>query len=103
MNIGSGIESLRKKKKISQASLAQKTGLTQTYISLIESNKKKPSTSALEAIAKALDIPLPVFFLLFLDDIDIPENRKKEFELLWPSLKVFIEAIFSESLVNNDK
>ncbi|NDV02440.1 helix-turn-helix domain-containing protein [Pseudoroseicyclus tamaricis] len=55
MDVGTAICRKRHEKGLSQVSLAQMSGLSRNYVSLIESNKKKPSLQALSAIAEALE------------------------------------------------
>jgi len=44
--------------KVSRQALAQKAGLHQTYIGLIERGISNPSLDAAHAIAEALEVPL---------------------------------------------
>ncbi|HTR41369.1 MAG TPA: helix-turn-helix transcriptional regulator [Pseudomonadales bacterium] len=48
----------REAKNLSKQALAQKTGVHQTYIGLIERDISNPSLDRANAIAEALDIPL---------------------------------------------
>jgi transcriptional regulator with XRE-family HTH domain len=48
----------RTARNLSRQALAQKAGLHQTYIGLIERGLSNPSLDAANAIAKALEIPL---------------------------------------------
>ena len=56
--IGKRIQQLRKLKKMSQADLAEYTGMSVSYISHIETGRKKPSLESLVRIASALGITL---------------------------------------------
>lgn len=57
------IRDLRIKAKLSQEELAEKSGLSRTTISNIESGKTESmSTKTIAAIAEALDVPVSVFF-----------------------------------------
>jgi len=47
----------RTAKKLSRQALAQKSGLHQTYIGLIERRLSNPSLDAANAIAEALEVP----------------------------------------------
>ncbi|CUB13996.1 DNA-binding transcriptional repressor PuuR [Bacillus cereus] len=53
------IAELRKEKLISQEKLAEQVGLSRTYISQIENNKKQPNVKLAIKIAKVLRIQLP--------------------------------------------
>ena len=57
-SIGLQIKMYRKFKKISQFELAEKVGITQTYLSQIENNFKNPGLSLLVQIATELNITL---------------------------------------------
>lgn len=53
------IKILRKKKKLTQKGLAQKTGLSQAYINELENGKKtNPTYEVLQKIAQALEVPI---------------------------------------------
>jgi transcriptional regulator with XRE-family HTH domain len=48
----------REKRKLSRATLAEKSGLHQTYIGLLERGERSPNLDTAKAIANALDISL---------------------------------------------
>lgn len=51
------IKTLRIKKNLSQTQLAEKASITQAYLSLLETGKKKnPSLEILQRIAAALEV-----------------------------------------------
>jgi transcriptional regulator with XRE-family HTH domain len=52
------LQRYRTSKKLSRQALAQKAGLHQTYIGLIERRLSNPSLDAANAIAEALELPL---------------------------------------------
>ena len=92
MNIGSAIEIIRKKKSMRQNQLAERAGITQSYLSLIESNKKEPNTKTLKIIASALDTPLPILLLYAIDKEDIPEHKRPAFNVIMPLIQGMIES-----------
>lgn len=55
MDFGSKIKYVRELRNLTQAELSDKCSLSVPFLSEIEHNKKRPSTKALERIAKALD------------------------------------------------
>lgn len=63
MDIGSTIRSIRKRKNITIAQICEKTGLSQGFMSQVETNKTSPSIATLEHIAGALDVPLAYLLL----------------------------------------
>lgn len=52
------LQKQRTAKKLSRQSLAEKAGLHQTYIGMIERGLSNPSLDAANSIAEALQIPL---------------------------------------------
>ncbi|MDD4391104.1 MAG: helix-turn-helix transcriptional regulator [Eubacteriales bacterium] len=54
--IGRKIKTAREKKKLTQMQLAEKVGVTNVFISQIESGQKKASADNLAKISKALNI-----------------------------------------------
>ena len=51
------LEKHRTEKKLSKQELAQKAGLHQTYIGMIERGASNPSLDTANAIAEALEVP----------------------------------------------
>lgn len=94
MKLGIIIRDMRIRKGLSQGELADASDLSQTYLSQIENNQKEPNISTLRRIAKELGIPLPVLFYLSLGVEDIPDEKRKAFELLSPTIKSLVESVF---------
>ncbi|MBH5319502.1 helix-turn-helix transcriptional regulator [Paenibacillus sp. GSMTC-2017] len=63
MNIGSTIRAIRKRKNITIAQICEETGLSQGFMSQVETNKTSPSIATLESIAKSLKVPLAYLLL----------------------------------------
>ncbi len=61
--IGGRIQELRREQNRSQAALAEAAGVSTNHISLIERGKRCPSLEVLEAIARALHVPLHSLFV----------------------------------------
>lgn len=60
--LGRRIKELRKAKKMSQAGLAEATGLSDNYIALVEQGKRSPSLETIEKIASAIKVPYEELF-----------------------------------------
>lgn len=60
-NIGGKIKCERLKKSLKQCELAQKAGISNTFLSDIETNRSSPSLKTLDKIARALEIDIKVF------------------------------------------
>ena len=61
--IGKKISRMRKYKKISQKTLAQKSNLSQSFISHLEQGKRNPTINTIQKISQGLNIPLNKFLL----------------------------------------
>lgn len=64
MDYSKAIRIARSIADITQAELADRSGLDRSYLSLIEGGRRKPSIDALEKIASALEIPFHLLTLL---------------------------------------
>lgn len=56
-SLGSIIKQLRKEKKLTLNQLSNQTGISQPYLSQIESDKKNPSAVYLHKLSEVLDVP----------------------------------------------
>lgn len=64
MNLGKAIKFARTGLDLTQAELAELSGVSTSYISLIEQNKRDPNIGMLNEISRCLNLPL--FALIFL-------------------------------------
>jgi transcriptional regulator with XRE-family HTH domain len=67
MNIGHAIRICRSAKRLSLDELAENAGISQSYLSMMESGKRKPTLSSIEKVAKALGVPTPILLFLAAD------------------------------------
>ncbi|MBA2613827.1 MAG: helix-turn-helix transcriptional regulator [Bacteroidetes bacterium] len=95
MNLGITIKNFRQQKGIKQNVLAEKSGITQTYLSQIENNIKEPNISTLRIICTYLEIPLPVLFFLSFDENDVKPEKRSAFKHIEPSIKSMISEFFT--------
>jgi transcriptional regulator with XRE-family HTH domain len=77
-NLGKRIKLIRVKKGLTQEGLAARSGLTKSYISLLEAGKKIPAISTLSRIAVAFGMRIGDFFESPDDSSDIAVVRKNE-------------------------
>jgi len=56
------IRSLRLQNKLTLQKVAERTGFTKSYLSMVESGKKSPPIATLSKIAKALNVDIAAFF-----------------------------------------
>ena len=92
MNYGRALKTLREVRQLKQKDLADRAALDAGYVSQIESGKKVPSTTALEAIAQALGVPMHLLMLFASEAHDLkglsePQARELEIQLLSIVLK----------------
>lgn len=64
MSLGTAIKTARVRRNIKQKVLAVKMGVSKSYLSLIENDKREPSLSFLKKLADELAIPLSMLFVL---------------------------------------
>ena len=64
MDIGNAIRICRAHRGLTQSVLAKRAGISLSYLSLIEHNKRDPTVSSLGAIAEALGLPLNLLVFL---------------------------------------
>lgn len=94
MNIGKGIKQIREKSGINQVAFAELIGITQSYMSQIESNKKKPSIDLLEKISQQVFIPLPILLWFTVDVGDVKDGMEESFKTMKPSIDELIYSFF---------
>jgi transcriptional regulator with XRE-family HTH domain len=99
MDLGNAIKNIRQQKGIKQNSLAEKSGISQTYLSQIENNAKEPNISTLKNICEHLKVPLPVLFFLAIDSNDISPEKRNAFKHLAPSINSMITEFFGEKII----
>jgi transcriptional regulator with XRE-family HTH domain len=60
--LGDRIKEFRRKKDISQETLAEKVGVDRSYVGFLERGEKNPTLNTLIKIAKALNVNLSALF-----------------------------------------
>ena len=79
MNIGKSIKMCRTSLGLSQEALAQKIGVSMSYISLIEQGKRDPPMSTIGQVADALGVPVSLLTFLAADPSElkgVPEDLR---------------------------
>ena len=72
MNLGKAISLCRKQRGLTQAELAVRAGLSVSYLSLLEQNKRKdPTLSTIQKLAEALRVPSGILFFLAADKTEL--------------------------------
>jgi transcriptional regulator with XRE-family HTH domain len=100
MDIGNSIKLIRKKLGISQIELAEKCNISQTSLCHIETGAKRPSTKTLKKLCGVLQVPESVIYLLAIEHTDIPENKRKIYEIVYPSIRSLVLHIVDDEHVS---
>ncbi len=69
-----------------QEEVAERAGLSASYVSLIEAGKREPSPTAVRKLARGLNVPEPLLTLLASDLSGLPRTEAKTFDQLGRSL-----------------
>jgi transcriptional regulator with XRE-family HTH domain len=94
MNLGKAIKFCRTQKDMTQAQLARRTGLSVSYISLLEQNKRDPAFSTVEKIAHELAVPTNILLFLAADPQELsPLDRELAEKLAFAALNLIREAM----------
>lgn len=94
MKLGTAIRNLRKAKGMKQAEFASRVGLSQSYLSQVEGNKKEPSVEVLKKVSDLAGVPLPVLLWDSLTGEDVPKEKKEAFEMLKPAVDALIKNMY---------
>lgn len=99
MSLGSALKEIRKSKGLSQDDVADSVGITQTYVSMLETDKAFPSKKTLMNIAKTLGLPHQIIELYSLEDNDFAEDKRPTFRVVFPMIKDLLKPL----IANNDE
>lgn len=92
MNLGNAIKLCRTQKNTSQAELAKLAGISVSYLSLLERNKRDPNLSTIRSIADALGVPFSVLIFLAADKEELSKVNPELAEKLSLTTLKLIEA-----------
>ena len=97
MMYGKTIKEIRIEKfKNNQSQFAEKIGITQPYLSLVENEKKRPSLDIITTVCKIAKIPVPIFFWKSVAEKDVAPEKKELFLSLKPTIDSMIDSIFNK-------
>jgi transcriptional regulator with XRE-family HTH domain len=86
LNYGKALRIARAASGLQQQELAQRAGLTPSYVSLVEMGKRNPSSATLRKLSRALQIPPHLLTLLAIEPQDADLIDQKEIDTLGDSL-----------------
>lgn len=93
MKIGTTIKQLRKKKYYTQQEFAEIIGIAQTSLSQIEGDLKYPKSKTMNKIAKALDMPESLIYMLSMNETHVHKSKRKLFNEIYPTIKKMIDTL----------
>lgn len=98
MNFGKAIKGVRKTKhpNLKQKDFAKSIGITQSYLSQLESNKKTASTDILKKISDFCDVPLSILFWFSTEESEIPNRKKQTYKILKPAIDSMINQLIAD-------
>ena len=98
MGIGEIIKLRRRRLGYNQVKLAKILGITQTYLSQIESGIKNPSIGMLKIISIAINVPLSVLVWLSVDQSQVKPGLQEAYNDLKPIMdRLIISLLIGES------
>ena len=77
MNLGRAIKLCRSQREMTQSELATISGLSVSYLSLLEKNKRDPALSTVQKIADGLRVPSSILFFLAADGSELTGLSKE--------------------------
>jgi transcriptional regulator with XRE-family HTH domain len=96
MKFGPTIKNLRSRQSINQQVLADRIGVTQTYLSLLESDRKPPSINLINSLSKELKIPASILVYLTLNKDEVPKNKHDAFNKINPLIEDLIQQVLAD-------
>jgi len=92
MKYGHAIRQVRTRRNISQKGLAKRIGMDASFLSMLESGKRKPSTETLESICKELQVPMHLLILLASEKKELRGISPAQASVLGEQLFVLLTA-----------
>ena len=96
MTIGQKLKEIRKQDSLKQGVVAKALGISQTYLSQVESGKRNPSTSLLDRMAAYYSMPLPVLIWAALTEDDVTPNKREFYKSVKPIVDAIVKELFTE-------
>src|ERR1017187_1676525 len=103
MNYSKAIRVARSLADISQGQLADKAEIDRSYLSMIESGKRKPSIETIERIAKALKLPFHLLSLLGSEEADVKRASQEHIASLSLALTKLLLEVTDEERTQEHK
>lgn len=95
-SVGRTIKKLRTTAAIKQGVLAERVGVTQSYLSAVEADKKTPSPELVDRISRELGLPSNALYSLTLS----PDEAKPEYREILRKLVELQELLIEQMVVS---
>jgi transcriptional regulator with XRE-family HTH domain len=97
--IGNAIRVFRTQLRISQKELAGRAGITPSFLSLVESERRLPSLKVIERIASALGV---VSEVLFWESVELPGNLSEKDRRMFGTAKLIARRAYENAARASD-
>ncbi|RSE62703.1 XRE family transcriptional regulator [Alcaligenes faecalis] len=77
MKIGKTLKLCRTAKDLSLETVSERAGISTSYLSRLENDKREPTLALINKVAEALEVPVPVIIFLASDEKDLKHMDKK--------------------------
>ena len=94
MELGVILGSIIKKRGLTQATVANRAGISSTALSQIVRGNYNPSPATLRKLSEVLEIPLPIIYFLGVSEDDVPDDRRELYRIMSPTIQDMIFKIF---------
>ncbi|MEO7047622.1 MAG: helix-turn-helix transcriptional regulator [Ferruginibacter sp.] len=94
MKLGQQLKAARKKSNLNQSQAASKIGISQTYLSQLETDTKSASPTTLDEICKAYSTHIALIIWKSVTEKDISKRKLKTYREIKPMMDKLIEEIF---------
>ncbi|RZJ65622.1 MAG: XRE family transcriptional regulator [Flavobacterium sp.] len=95
MELGEVIKMFIKKRNMTQGEVASRIDKSPTALSQIIKGVYKPQADTLESLSKVLNVPVPVFHFLTLDEESVPHENRKLFRAMAPTMERFLLDVYN--------
>lgn len=80
MNLGKKLKEVRKSKSLTQTVTAKQAGITQCYLSSIESDSVSPTLTTIKKLCDVYDYPVVMLYIGAVDSSTLSPDRKLLFD-----------------------
>ena len=97
MNLGKAIKTARGN-IFTQKEIASVTGVTNIFVSFVETGKRECSISWLRKFSLAVNIPVPVIFIMAMDDEDSQFSTSGDYDEIKNQMNFFVNKMFGANV-----